>query len=95
MCSSCLSAADIIRSYYTYNHGFFPRGDNGNCWFRDMWIPSWCFQITTFHYPGGWHFSGLWAWTGLNVRVLDLNGDGKDDIVNLGGFTYNHQFIAV
>jgi len=87
---------DIVRSYYTYNHGFFPRGSNELCWHRDDSIPQDCFLITTFYYPGNWHFSGDWGFFHDYVPIAgDFNGDGKDDFINLGGGTFNHQFISL
>ena len=46
------SRTDFLRTYHTYQHGFFPRGDNEKCWFRNSDIPLECFYVSTFYYPG-------------------------------------------
>jgi hypothetical protein len=87
---------DILRSHWTYNHGFYPRGSNDRCFYRNDNVPLDCFKVTTFRYPGGWHFSGGWNFANPFATVVgDFNGDGKDDYINLNGGTYNHQFFSL
>jgi len=43
----------------SYNHGFFPRGSNDQCFYRSDNIPLDCFKITTFRYPGAFCVSTL------------------------------------
>lgn len=89
---------DRIMSYFSYQHGFFPRGSNERCWFHDDQYPNQrpfdCHQVTTFLYPNRWSFSGGWGWWRASVRALDLNGDGRSDFINAAGSTYAHLFIA-
>jgi len=88
--------SDIIRTYYSYHHGFYSRGSDKECWHFDGFIPLNCFLITTFYYPAGWRFTGDWAFHRLyNPLIGDFNGDGKEDFINIGGGTFNHQFIAL
>jgi len=87
---------DIIRTYYTYNHGFYSRGSDAECWFKEGNIKLDCFLITTFYYPDKWHFSGQWAFSKrYQPMVGDFNGDKKDDFINAGGGTFNHQFFSL
>jgi len=86
--------SDIIMATYTYLHGFFSRGSDANCWQRNGNVATDCFLVKRYNFPPGWYFSGDWDWTSNAVRVLDINGDGKMDFINLGGGTYNHQFIS-
>lgn len=44
--------ADIIRTYHTYNHGFFSRGTDESCWAKNGWIDRSCMLVTAFQYPG-------------------------------------------
>jgi len=88
---------DFIRSAATYHHGFYPRGrDRDDCWkpANPSWIPQDCISLSVFHYTDGASFTGVWGWPRYSVVVGDFNNDGRDDYLNLGGGTFNHQFIA-
>ena len=87
---------DIIRATFRFNHGFYSRGDDQTCWKQNSYIPASCFLVTTYNYPGNWHFSDVWKWNQeFAVRVADVTGDGKQDVLHLGGGTFAQMFIAL
>ena len=74
---------DVIRTYSSYQHGFFPRfTSSADCWQTPLHgnMNSECIRITTFKYPvpGGISFHAQ------SVMVADFDADGKDDVQVLG-----------
>jgi len=88
---------DILRASGTYMWSFFPRGANHNCWHVNGWVPHSCLHHVSESWGHlGWNFIHGWSWNrNYAVKRIDINGDGKDDFINLNGGTYNHMFISM